>query len=47
MLHLRQGLSRKSPPAAPIFCFFGFAFRFIFIQLILFACGDIELYPDP
>ena len=33
--------------AAPAFCFFSFGFRFAFILLISFVCGDIELNPGP
>ena len=32
--------------ATPVSCFFNFWFRFRFIILILFACGDTELNPD-
>ena len=39
---------KKSPlVAAPVFCFFSFGFRFVFIVLILFVCGDVELNPGP
>ena len=31
--------------AAPVFCFFNFGFRFVFILLILFVCGDTDLNP--
>ena len=31
--------------AATVFCFLSFGFRFVFILLILFVCGDIELNP--
>ena len=30
-----------------VFCFFNFGFCFVLILLILFACGDTELYPGP
>ena len=33
--------------AAPVFCFFSFGFRFVFIVLILFVCGDTELNSVP
>ena len=33
--------------AAPVFGFFSFGFRFVFILLILFVCGDVELNPGP
>ena len=33
--------------AAPVFCFFSFGFRFVFILLILFVCGDTELNSVP
>ena len=33
--------------AAPVFCYSSFGFRFVFILLILFICGDIELNPGP
>ena len=33
--------------AAPPFGFFSFGFRFVFILLILFVCGDVELNPGP
>ena len=33
--------------AAPVFCFFSFGFRFVFILRILFVCGDFELNPGP
>ena len=29
--------------AAPVFDFFSFGFRFVFILLILFVCGDVSL----
>ena len=31
----------------PVFCLFIFGFRFVFIILILFICGDVELNPGP
>ena len=33
--------------AAPVFDFFNFGFRFVFIPLILFVCGDVEPNPGP
>ena len=33
--------------AAPVFCFFSFGFRFVFMLLILFICGGIELNSGP
>ena len=33
--------------AAPVFGFFGVGFRFVFILLISFVCGDVELNPGP
>ena len=32
--------------AVPVFCFFSFGFRFVFI-LLYFFCGDTELNPGP
>ena len=29
--------------AAPVFCFSSSGFRFVFLLLILFVCGDVEL----
>ena len=37
----------SSRVAAPVFGFFSFGFRFVFILLILFVCGDVELNPGP
>ena len=33
--------------AASVFGFLSFGFRFVFILLILFVCGDVELNPGP
>ena len=33
--------------AAPVFGFFSFGFRFVFILLILFVCGEVELNCGP
>ena len=33
--------------ATPVFCFLSFGFRFLFILLILFVCGNVELNPIP
>ena len=33
--------------AGPVFCFFSLGFRFVFILLVLFVCGDIGLSPGP
>ena len=33
--------------AAPVSGFFRFGFRFVFILLILFVCGDVEFNPGP
>ena len=45
-LHSRHYFKKRSVRvAAPVFCFFSFGFRFVFIQLLLFDYGDIELNP--
>ena len=49
MLHPRQGISRKRHYRWLLLFFVSsvLEYRFVFILLILFVCGDIELNPGP